>query len=743
LCYNGFNSNRHRVETYFSEDKIEPQELRHDKKLPDGTSVVEVGEWFDVGDDVLHMVVKIQTQFRKPSWIFASGAMNHKVYGKKFFKQTCKLLDDNNYDIGHSDFLGSLVQVEYREDDEPTSPQNEKVLGVITQHVLGALNEPEFTIAGRDGFQYNRDEHEITQASHLGLNRANYVKKLVTIETLLRKYNMSQDELCNPVLKKKNKQNIFIPASYAELLAMPDCDHKTNFLLAYRSEIDSLYKTGTGVKVPIPKGRKLVGSKVIFEVKFNNLTGDLDKYKCRVVAQGFSQIHGIDYTETFSATPMISTIKTVVSTSVQKDWELYSIDIKTAFLNADLEEDIYLRIPDGEQQTMPDGTPACWQLHRAIYGLKQASRAWLHTFTSYLEDIGLKRSPSEPCLFWLPGDGGEMKMMLFVHVDDCGFGCKPDDGTREWFLQKIGERFQYTDNGVMETIVNMNLDRQADGSIIIHQRAYIEAMLHKFGLQNSKPASTPLPTRYDLDIRERTDEEMLQMKDVDYLGLLGALLWVQRCSRFDISFAVAYMARANKAPRLDHYKQLQRIARYLKSTLDIGVKIQKLDDSHPLLNAIVTYTDADFATGKDNRRSTSGVITFYNGVPIEYCAKLQSCVTANTAEAEYTALARGVSDTVYLRQLLKEMDLLNEGPSVVYGDNTASLAIGSNDMLHTRVKHVDIKLHFVRDYIRSKDIQLKYIDTTNQLADLFTKSLGSDQFQKLRDTILTLCDRFH
>jgi len=246
--------------------------------------------------------------------------------------------------------------------------------------------------------------------------------------------------------------------------------------------------------------------------------------------------------------------------------------------------------------------------------------------------------------------------------------------------------------------------------------------------------------KYQLTIATLTDDETEKMQGYNYLHLLGQLLWVARCTRFDILHSVTLLARANRAPTRKHYHDLIRVLLYLKGTLDTDIIYRRQAVDHPERNRVTVYADADFARhsgdSSSGRKSITGLIIMYNGFVVDYLSKTQPTIALNTCEAEYTALSRGCSEAIFLRTVQEDMNLLAPGPSVLYGDNTASLAIAKNDMLHTRVKHLDVKLHFIRERIKMGEVEVKHISTKDQLADIMTKPLAPRQFSALKDLIL-------
>ncbi len=746
LLYNGFNEDPDRIHRFFKEEEIiveeNPSPVDFANKIP-----LQVKVHYDSVEDTENLVVLLgssdkQSRQRKKKWYNALTAIwsNHS----KLWKPIRKLIEDSSFDS--KGYCGI-----YAKCSDPLFG-NRDVL--VCQHDLSGSKRKEFVVVGPNGEQLETDDlqfqsDDINPKTTMSKKRKRKDTKQTSVNAasssvkdmnwiLSRNPHLTREQIINPILRKDQENKHFTPNGVDEMRALPKGSPCRNaFEIAFATELSSLERLGVYEIVDRPVGRKVVGNRVIFTRRWHAdgdaRSGFLEKHKCRIVATGYSQIPGVDYFDVFSATPSLAVLRTFLAAAAQLGWDVYNFDVKTAFLNAVLTEEIYMQIPGTRRDH-----PKVWRLLKALYGLKQSGREWMKTLKAFLIECGFEQNPAEPCLYEQKDRDGKLQILLAVHVDDVVY-CGANEIIRKSFLDKVVKRFGIVDKGLLTNIVKIGVDQSVKGQIRIFQRQYIEQLIHDYNLEDIKPKSTPMVEKYALVINERTPEEIEQMKGYDYLRLLGQLLWVSRCTRFDISHAVSLLARANRAPTRKHYSDLIRVLRYLKGTMDSGIVYKRLPLEHPSRNRVTVYADADFARHagdiSSGRKSITGLIVLYNGFLVEYVSKAQPTVALNTCEAEYTALSRGCSEAIFFRTMLSNINMLAEGPSMLYGDNTAAIAIARNDMIHTRVKHLDVKLHFIRDRITMNEVDVEHIDTKGQLADIMTKPLASRQYEMLKALI--------
>jgi len=285
--------------------------------------------------------------------------------------------------------------------------------------------------------------------------------------------------------------------------------------------------------------------------------------------------------------------------------------------------------------------------------------------------------------------------------------------------EQIKEYFNIKDIGEFDFIIGIKFEKCGDG-YIIHQRHYIKDLLIKFKLVNSSPTKNLKPIE-DLVLRKRRCDETL------YRSSIGNLIYLSTCTRPDIIFAVSKAARRNKNPTLEDWANVQRIFKYLKYTINYGIKFTK--DKH-----LRIFVDADYAGDIDSRKSTSGFLITIGGAPTSWYSKLQKCVATSTAESEYYSISDCAKHCLWYLNLLNELNIGINYVTINVG-NKAAIYNCQNQSINPRSKHIDIKYHHMRDLINEKRIKLKYIRSENNLADGFTKYLNNILMNKFRNSL--------
>eukprot|EP00873_Tetraselmis_striata_P018760 jgi/Tetstr1/439024/TSEL_027516.t1 len=483
------------------------------------------------------------------------------------------------------------------------------------------------------------------------------------------------------------------------------------------SELRSLRARNTFAYARLPVGRHAIGNKWVFKVKANS-DGSVNRFKARLVAQGFSQQAGVDYHATFSPVVKLSTLRTCLAVAAARGMHIHQIDIETAFLNASLKEEIYMRQPKGAE----DGTDNVLRLLKSIYGLKQASREWYELIHKTLTGLGLARSNSDTSMYSMNHPRYGICIVL-VYVDDI---LVVSDSV-EWIRSAksaIGAEFNMTDFGEAAFVLGMDLTRcWASGTIRLSQEQYTLELLEKYGMQDCSPAKTPMGSGHYKDLASASDADKAPLSREDhetYRAILGSVNFLTMCTRPDLAFAISVLSRFQSAPQKIHLMQLKRVLRYLKGTPGMGITYGATEPGGARL---VVYSDSDWAADTSNRRSQSGDISMLNGGAIGWNSKQQETTALSTTEAEYVALSRAAQNTVHFRQLLQDIHQQQQGPTIVYEDNQGAVKLANNPMASHRTKHIDIKHHYTRDLVDAGTISVTPIATTKMLADGLTKAL--------------------
>ena len=479
---------------------------------------------------------------------------------------------------------------------------------------------------------------------------------------------------------------------------------------AIQIELDQLTQKNTWELADLPEDRIAIKNKWVFVKKYDK-QGKLIKYKARLVAKGYSQIPGIDYFDVFSPVVRLETIRALLALAAMHDWEIQQMDVKGAYLNGILKEEVYMAQPEGYE----DGSNKTCHLLKTLYGLKQSGREWNIELNSQLTKHGYQRIHSDPCVYIqkLKDD----TILITIWVDDMLLFAT---STKAMQIAKrdISGTFEVTDLGEPKEIVGIEITRdRKQRKITITQTKYIEAILAKYGLQDACSVTTPL----DVNIKLQPGETETGNKSNNYASLIGSLMYAAVATRPDIAFAVNRLASFTANPTMCHWTAAKRVLRYLKGTKDIGITYSK-PESESSQNYFIGYSDASFANNYDCT-SVSGYAFLLAGGAITWGSKKQNIVSLSTTEAEYVCLSDAAREATWLRNLYQEVGFLQKEPTLVYGDNLSALAIAENPRYHKRTKHFDIKHHYIREQINNKTIIVEYLPTTQMTADIFTKAL--------------------
>ena len=360
------------------------------------------------------------------------------------------------------------------------------------------------------------------------------------------------------------------------------------------------------------------------------------------------------------------------------------------------------------------------KLKHSLYGLKQAPRCWNSVLDQCLKDLGFVQATSDPCIYVRHG---QRPLTVGIYVDDILVAGDKIENINE-FKSALAERFDIKDLGKLSYFLGVKVvQNSCDGTIWIGQPAYAETILKKFNMESCKSIATPVDVSTKLT---KGTEDSEYIDDTYYQSAIGSLLYLSMKTRPDITFAVSLAARYSSKPTSQHLKAVKRIFRYLQGTIHYGLLFKRSETK-----AILGYSDSDWGGDVADSKSTSGYLFQLGGTAISWQSKKQSCVALSTAEAEYIALAGAAQEATWLRQLTT--DLTGSSDCITINeDNQSAIAIARNPQFHGRVKHINIKYHFIREQLAHNIIQLQYCQTAEMIADIFTKGLARIKFEKLR-----------
>ncbi|CAJ2660326.1 unnamed protein product [Trifolium pratense] len=483
------------------------------------------------------------------------------------------------------------------------------------------------------------------------------------------------------------------------------------------AEIKAIEDNNTWELSVLPEGMKAIGVKWIYKTKYNEM-GQIDKHKARLVAKGYTQKYGIDYSEVFAPVARWETIRTVLALAASKGWCVYQLDVKSAFLHGELTEDIYVEQPAGY---LKGDSKQVYKLRKALYGLKQAPRAWYSKIEAHFLSEKFEKCPVEHTLFVKKVDNNDGILIVSIYVDDLIV-----TGNNlvhiNTFKQSMMNRFAMSDLGKMKYFLGVEVCQTDDG-IFIHQMKYASEILSKFGMENCNAVSSPIVPGCKL-MKNETGKASDEKR---YKQIVGSLMYLL-ATRPDLAFSVCLVARFMDRPTEIHEAALKRILRYVKGTAGYGVLYKKTSDELQLS----AWTDSDYAGDLDDRKSTSGYLFMLGSGAISWSSRKQPIVTLSTTEAEFVAAASCSCQCVWLGNVLKHLRISQKNTTIINCDNSSSIKLSKNPILHGRCKHIDVRFHFLRDLAKDGIIELVHCRTQDQLADIMTKPLKLDTFCDLR-----------
>jgi hypothetical protein len=502
------------------------------------------------------------------------------------------------------------------------------------------------------------------------------------------------------------------PTKYEEAMNDPDWMNAMQEELV-QFELSDVWEL---VDRPNPKKHNIIGTKWIFRNKHDE-DGIVVRNKARLVAQGYTQVEGIDFGETYAPVACLEAIRILLAYANYNNIKLYQMDVKSAFLNGVIDEEVYVKQPPGFEN--PEFPNKVFRLKKALYCLKQAPRAWYDTLKKFLIDNGFKPGYTDSTLFTRTVDG--VLFVCQIYVDDIIFGCTNNACSME-FGRMMSEKYQMSMMGELKFFLGLQIRQQANG-IFISQEKYLRDCLKKFKMQdcNQKGYKTPMPTNGQLD----SDVFGKDYDQKTYRSMIGSLLYLC-ASRPDTMLSVCMCAHFQAAPKESHHKAVKRILRYLAHTPTLGLWYPKGAQFD-----LIGYSDSDYAGDRVDRKSTSGTCHFLGRSLVCWSSRKQNCVSLSTAEAEYIAAGACCTQLLWMKQTLKDYGIKVKNIPLLC-DNESAIKIAKNPVQHSRTKHIEIRHHFLRDHVAREDIIIEHVKTEDNLADIFTKPLDEKRFCALR-----------
>ncbi|GJR25973.1 retrovirus-related pol polyprotein from transposon TNT 1-94 [Tanacetum coccineum] len=436
--------------------------------------------------------------------------------------------------------------------------------------------------------------------------------------------------------------------------------------------------------------------------------------KYHLVAKGYNQQEGIDFEELFAPVARLEAVRLFIAYAAHKSLPIYQMDIKIDFLDDPLKEEVYVNQPD--EFVDPHHPDKVYHLKKALYGLKQAPRAWYDELSNFLVSKGFSKGSIDPTLFITKK--GEDILFVQIYVDDIIFGSTNTKLSKR-FEKLMHNKFEMSMMGELEFFLGIQIHQSPRGTFI-NQAKYVQEILKKHGMTSCDSIGTPMATKHlDANLSGTSVDQM------KYRSMVGALMYLTT-SRPDIVHATCYYARYQARPTKKHLTAVKRMFWDLKNTINMGIWYPK-DTGFKL----IAFSDSDHAGCLDSRKSTSGGIQFLGGDKlVSWSSKKQDCTSMSSAEAEYVSLSACCAQVLWLRtQLIDYGFHFDKIP--MYCDSKAAIAISCNPIQHSRTKHIDVIYHFIKEQVEKGIVELVFVGTEYQLADLFTKALPEDRFKYL------------
>lgn len=500
------------------------------------------------------------------------------------------------------------------------------------------------------------------------------------------------------------------PRNYKQ--AVKDDDWKW----AMEREMESIQENETWELTKLPPGQKVIGLKWVYKLK-KDANGRVVKHKARLVAKGYSQEQGIDYDEVYAPVTRLETVRLLLALSAKNNWEVHHLDVKTAFLNGDLKEEVFVTQPEGFEKAGKE--QYVYKLKKALYGLRQAPRAWYAKLNSYLEELGFTRCPYEPAVYTRKEN--DEVLIITVYVDDL-LVTGSNAVVIEKFKTEMNNKFQMSNLGKLSYYLGIEVE-QNDGCIVLKQSGYARKILEKAGMLECNPTTYPM----DPKLQITSDDKGEAVDATNFKSLVGGLRYLVH-TRPDIAFSVGIVSRYMERPTKLHLEAVKRIMRYVKGTMHYGL-VYSEDGRNNFLNG---FSDSDLAGQLDDRRSTSGMVFYLNDSVVTWVSQKQRCVALSSCEAEFMAAAAAACQAIWLRNVLSQITSKSVGPVVLCIDNRSAIDLAKNPVFHGRSKHIDVRYHFIRECVERGEVILKHVKTNEQRADILTKALVKNKFEDMR-----------
>jgi len=546
------------------------------------------------------------------------------------------------------------------------------------------------------------------------------------------------------------------PNSLSEAMASKLAD---KWVSAFEAERDAIRQRKTFTPFPraqVPKGQRILTSRTLFKIKYNE-AGEVIRHKARLVVRGFLQQHGIDFTDTYAPTIRYVSLRIVQAIATALSYRVNQIDISNAFLYGTIKEPVFMEQPEGMEDEKYPRSLYVFKLEKALYGLKQSPLEWNNEISNFLTgELGFIACISDPCVMRKRSRSGGI-IILTIYVDDITFAFPVKDQCEcDALVLKLSERYQLTSKPELSHLLGMRIQREVEGEFPVNMKidlaAHIERLYARARCNEIPGINVPMRENSRVEIKDCPTDD--QQRDTinrernikgfsDFRQVTGSLMYISLACRPDISFVANQLALVAHNPGSRHWDIAHKALQYLKNTSEFGLIMNRLEpvfqgpieDYQPQITA---YFDSDFANCRETRRSVTGFIIFIDGNVASWCTRRQNCVTTSTTEAEFVALATCLKEVMWTESLVSEIigHKLTRVP-ILLGDNEATLKCAEKGIAETKLRHVGTSYHFVSEKKRKKEIELRYVRSTGNIADMFTKAVTKYALESLKAKFMT------
>ena len=409
----------------------------------------------------------------------------------------------------------------------------------------------------------------------------------------------------------------------------------------------------------------------------------------------------------------------IIALAASNGWEIHHLDVITAFLHGDLQEEVYVSQPEGFKAKGSEHK--VYKLHKALYGLRQAPRAWSIKLNSILRELSFAKCSKEPSLF--QKQTKRAILIVAVYVDDLLITGSSLNAIQD-FKEEMAAKFEMSDLGKLTYYLGIEVT-QLEDAIILKQERYSVKILEEEGMSECNSTHISMDPR--LKLARSIHEDGTNAKE--FRRNIGCLRYLIH-TRPDLAQCVGVLSRYMHDPKTSHAVALKQVMRYLKGRCSLGLRYVK-----DCKKGLVGYSDSSYNVDPDDGKSTTGQVFYLNECPVTWCSQKQEVVALSSCEAEYMAATDTAKQTIWLQELLEEITSDGVQKVLIRIDNKSAIALSKNPVFHGRSKHIHTRFHFIRECVEKGPVDVEHVAGRVQKADILTKTLGRIKLKEMRDLI--------